>query len=251
MNESLEDQISRIDRMLIEREPIDLRIYKVKMGCIVDTVLSGRDEQIENQIRGIPEVTTVKNVVELERKVGIDSIYRVYEIKFELYGQQARDTYRDSVLVPAIQKNVVGVTVRDRGLPELADAPLREWGGLGYAAATPEPYRPEMVTPRVSLESVIEDWAEGGVQIYDTPQNTNQMQYHVMMPVSELWKLCSRYYRGNKTDFDGRYKTFYQRRRPNASVCGIGTERKSKSYRWRGFSVVRQEVGIGGATSIF
>jgi len=208
MNESLEDQISRIDRMLIEREPIDLRIYKVKMGCIVDTVLSGRDEQIENQIRGIPEVTTVKNVVELERKVGIDSIYRVYEIKFELYGQQARDTYRDSVLVPAIQKNVIGVTVRDRGLPELADAPLREWGGLGYAAATPEPYRPEMVTPRVSLESVIEDWAEGGVQIYDTPQNTNQMQYHVMMPVSELWKLCSRYYRGNKTDFDGRYKHF-------------------------------------------
>ena len=65
-----------------------------------------------------------------------------------------------------------------------------------------------MPTPRVSLDSVLEDWAEGGVQIYDTPQNTNEMQYHVMMPTSELWKLCSRYYRGSKTDFDGRYTHF-------------------------------------------
>jgi hypothetical protein len=38
--------------------------------------------------------------------------------------------------------------------------------------------------------------------------NTNQMQYHVMMNVDDLWKYCSRYYRGTKTDFDGRYKNF-------------------------------------------
>ena len=206
--ESLEEQIDRIDQMLNEREPIDLRIYKVKLGCVVNTIQSGRDEQIENQIRGIPEVTTVRNIADLERKVGADAIYRVYEVKFELFGQQARDTYRDSVLVPSIEKDVRGVTVRDRGLPELADAPLREWGGLGYAAPPYDHYLPTMPTPRVSLDSVLEDWAEGGVQIYDTPQNTNEMQYHVMMPASELWKLCSRYYRGSKTDFDGRYTHF-------------------------------------------
>ena len=65
-----------------------------------------------------------------------------------------------------------------------------------------------MGTPAVSLDVVLDDWAEGGVQIYDTPMNTNQMQYHVMMPVEELWPYSSRFYRGSKTDFDGRYKHF-------------------------------------------
>ena len=208
VNESLEEQIDRIDQMLNEREPIDLRIYKVALGCVVDTTVAGKDNQIENQIRGIEEVTTVSHRADLERRLGQDALYRVYEIKFEWYGQQARDIYRDTVLVPSIEKEVTGVTVRDRGLPELADAPLREWGGLGYAAPPYDHYLPQMVTPRVSLDSVIEDWAEGGVQIYDTPMNTNQMQYHVMMPVEELWKHCGRFYRGSKTDFDGRYKHF-------------------------------------------
>jgi hypothetical protein len=208
VSESLEDQIDRIDQMLTEREPIDLRIYKVALGCVVDTKIAGTDSQIENQIRGIEEVTTVSHRVDLERRVGHDALYRVYEVKFELYGQQARDTYRDSVLVPSIEKEVVGVTVRDRGLPELSSAPLKEWGGLGYSAPPYDHYLPTMPTPSVSLDGVLEDWAEGGVQIYDTPMNTNQMQYHVMMPVEELWKVCSRYYRGTKTDFDGRYKHF-------------------------------------------
>ncbi len=210
VNESLEDQIDRIDQMLNEREPIDLRIYKVALGCVVDTAIAGLDNQIENQIRGIEEVTTVRNRVDLERKVGVSAFYRVYEVKFELYGQQARDTYRDSVLVPSIEREVTGVTVRDRGMPELSDSPLelKEWGGLGYSAPPYDHYLPTMPTPSVSLDGVLEDWAEGGVQIYDTPMNTNQMQYHVMMPVEELWKVCSRYYRGTKTDFDGRYKHF-------------------------------------------
>tara|TARA_R110000824_G_scaffold71001_5_gene182016 strand:- start:10741 stop:14904 length:4164 start_codon:yes stop_codon:yes gene_type:complete len=207
-SETVDEQIDRVDRMLSEREPIDLRIYKVALGCVVDTQIAGTDSQIENQIRGIEEVTTVSHRADLERRVGQDAVYRVYEIKFELYGQQARDTYRDSVLVPSIEKEVVGATVRDRGLPELASAPLKEWGGLGYTAPPSDRYLPQMVTPRVSLDSVVEDWAEGGVQIYDTPMNTNQMQYHVMMPVEELWKVSSRYYRGTKADFDGRYKHF-------------------------------------------
>ena len=206
--ESIEEQINRIDQMLTEREPIDLRIYKVALGCVVDTTIAGLDSQIENQIRGIEEVTTVRNRVEMERNVGASALYRVYEVKFELYGQQARDTYRDSVLVPAIEKEVTGVTVRDRGMPELADSPLREWGGLGYSAPPYDHYLPTMPTPAVGLQSVLEDWAEGGVQVYDTPMNTNQMQYHVMMAVEDIWQYCRRYYRGTKTDFDGRYRHF-------------------------------------------
>jgi len=208
VNESLEEQIDRIDRMLTERDPIDLRLYKVAIGCVVDLKVAGYDSQIENQIRGIEEVTTVSHRVDLERRLSADVVYRVYQVKFELYGQQARDTYRDAVLVPAIEREVTGVTVRDRGLPELADSPLREWGGLGYVAPPADRYLPTMPTPAVGLQSVLEDWVEGGVQIYDTPMNTNQMQYHVMMPVSDLWEYCSRYYRGTTTDFEGRYKHF-------------------------------------------
>jgi hypothetical protein len=208
VNESIEERIDGIFQTLTEREPIDLRLYKVALGCIVDTEVAGTDSQIENQIRGIEEVTTVSHKADLERRLGQNVLYRVYEVKFELYGQQARDTYRDAKLVPSIEKEVKGVTVRDRGLPELADAPLREWGGLGYAAPPYDQNLPTMVTPRVSLNVVLEDWAEGGVQIYDTPMNTNQMQYHVMIPVEELWPYSSRFYRGSKADFDGRYKHF-------------------------------------------
>mgnify|MGYP003628308294 CR=1 FL=1 len=163
---------------------------------------------IENQIRGIKEVTTVSHRVELERQVGASVAYRVYDVKFELYGQQARDTYRDSTLVPAMNREVEGLKVVERGPVQSVDNPLREWGGLGYAAPPYDHYLPTMPTPRIALQSVLEDWVEGGVQIYDTPMNTNQMRYHVMMPVSDLWEYVSRYYRGTKTDFDGRYKKY-------------------------------------------
>ena len=208
MAESLEQQIGRIDNILSEREPIDLRLYKVALGCVVDLGISGLDNQIENQIRGIKEVTTVSHRVELERQVGASVAYRVYDVKFELYGQQARDTYRDSTLVPAMNREVEGLKVVERGPVQSVDNPLREWGGLGYAAPPYDHYLPTMPTPRIALQSVLEDWVEGGVQIYDTPMNTNQMRYHVMMPVSDLWEYVSRYYRGTKTDFDGRYKKY-------------------------------------------
>ncbi len=32
------------------------------------------------------------------------------------------------------------------------------------------------------------------------------MAYSVMMPVDELWQYCSRVYRGDKNDFEGRYR---------------------------------------------
>jgi hypothetical protein len=65
-----------------------------------------------------------------------------------------------------------------------------------------------MVTPRVSIEDTAKDWAEGGVQVYDAPMNTNQMRYHVMTPIEELWPYCQRYYRGTKSEFDGDYESF-------------------------------------------
>ena len=191
-----------------DRNPIDLRIYKVALGCIVDLDVAGTDSQIENQIRGVKEVTTVSHQVALQKTVSSRRLYRVYEIKFELMGLKARDTYRDSSLVPAINREVRGLKVVNRGPVQKTSKSMNEWGGLGYSAPAYNRYEPKMVTPRVSLDAVVGDWAEGGVQIYDIPMNTNQMQYHVMMDVDELWPHAARFYRGNKTDFDGRYKHF-------------------------------------------
>ena len=75
-------------RSLTERGDLDQRIYKVGLGCIIDESTAGTDEQIENQIRGIKEVTTVSHKREMQRKYAEGFIYRVYEIKYELVGQQ-------------------------------------------------------------------------------------------------------------------------------------------------------------------
>jgi hypothetical protein len=209
VNENIEDQIERIDALLNERQPIDLRIYKVDIGCRIDTATAGNDKQIEDQIRGICDVTTVRHVAEFQKPLSPTSIYRVYQIKFERYGQAARDEFRDLILVPAINsKQVIGVsTFGHSGQVKAVENPLREWGGLGYGGMAPEA-GPKMPTPSAGIESVLQDWADGGVQIYDTPMNTTEMQYHVMMDVGDLWQYCNRYYRGSKTDFDGRYKYF-------------------------------------------
>tara|TARA_Y100000296_G_C5147838_1_gene244729 strand:+ start:84 stop:1043 length:960 start_codon:yes stop_codon:yes gene_type:complete len=209
----MEEQIEAIERLLTEQEPIqrrgiDLRIYKVEMGCVVNIAKSGTDSQIENQIRGIESVTTVSHLIGLRRELGHALEYRVYEIKFELDGQTGRDDYRDYKLVPGITSDVKGVKVRDRGQVSSVERQLAEWGNFGAVYTNQDRAAPKMITPAVGIQSVLEDWVEGGVQVYDAPMNTNQMQYHVMVPVNELWKLCSRYYRGSRTDFDGRYKYF-------------------------------------------
>ena len=73
---------------------------------------------------------------------------------------------------------------------------------------TGRPDSAPLPTPRPGLQQMIDDWAEGGVQLYDTPMNTPDMRYSVMMPTEELLPLCARGYRGDMNDFQGRYQNF-------------------------------------------
>jgi len=59
--------INEVEKLL-ERDPIDLRVYEVILGVLVDLRISGLDNQIENSIRGIREVTTVKHIAESPKK---------------------------------------------------------------------------------------------------------------------------------------------------------------------------------------
>ena len=193
------------------REPIDVRLYKVTIGMVVDLSKAGTDSQIENQIRGISEVTTVRHLSEAQKNIGPNKAYREYEIKFELYGSQSRDSYRDLTLVPAIGREVIGATVYRRGQVSKIEAGLSEsWAGPAYSSSTPaNNSSPEMPhTPSLSIGGVLADWVEGAVQAYDMPMNTTDMAYHVMVPVEELWELCGRYYRGSRQEFDNRYQNF-------------------------------------------
>lgn len=191
------------------RDPIDVRLYKVTIGMVVDLSKAGTDSQIENQIRGISEVTTVRHISQSQKSIGLNKSYREYEVKFELYGSQSRDSYRDLTLVPAIAREVTGVTVYRRGPVAKIEAGLSEsWAGSAYSTA--QTYNsPEMPhTPSLSIDGVLADWVEGAVQAYDVPMNTTDMAYHIMVPVEELWELCGRYYRGSKNEFDSRYQHF-------------------------------------------
>jgi len=91
----------------------------------------------------------------------------------------------------------------------LREAGFPGFGGLaGNLGAQRYSMGREMPTPRPTLQSIIDDWAEGGVMAYDAPVDTTDMRYTVMMPVDELTPFTGRYYRGDMNDFEGRYQQF-------------------------------------------
>jgi len=233
-----EEQLERIGKLLEKkRDPKhDLRIYRIRVGCALVDRVGGTDAEIGAEIRGINAVTTVRPIAETKRDLTPTESYIVFEVKFELIGAQSRVEYRDKILLPQMrsisglkiidwtavhQTNVQG-TIRNvrEGLARLNEQGfgsafgMSNFGGLaGAMGATRDGYHP-MPTPRPTLDSVLEDWVGGGVKLYDVPANTNNMQYHVMVPVKELWSLCSRMMRHPKDVFDIKQQRFdatYQR----------------------------------------
>ena len=213
-----------------DKRSIDLRLYKVIIGAAIDLKNSGSDSQIENQIRGIREVTTVNHMSDRQKDIGTGRVYREYEIKFELFGGISRVQYRDRILVPSIMRDVHGVKVVMRSKVRQVEHGLAEsfWAGSAYSAAsqTASPKMPH--SPSLTIDAVLEDWMQGSVQAYDMPMNTRDMAYHVMVPVDELWELCGRYYRGSRQEFDGRYQQFIKYGSQNPVFVAVGRNGRVK-----------------------
>ena len=227
-----ENQIERIQRLLEKKSDpnYDLRIYRMRVGCGIIDGVGGTDAEIGAEIRGIDGVTTVRPIGESKRQITSTEVYTVFEIKFELLGAQSRVDYRDLLLLPAIRKinglklvdwtaihktNVQGTirTVREAverlneegfgsGYGSSIGGRAQNLGSIRYSNSEPRP------TPTPALDSILQDWAEGGVQAYDYPTNTNDMRYHTMLPVSELWPYRSSYQRHPKDIFDIKYQQF-------------------------------------------
>jgi len=227
-----ENQIERIAKLLEKRtDPkYDLRIYRIQIGCGIVDGVGGSDSELGAEIRGINGVTTVRPLAETKRRITPTENYQVFEVKFELLGAQSRIDYRDQVLLPqmrlikglkivdwtAIHKTNIQGTIRTvrEGIQRLSE---QGWGSgmgsslsgkaanLGSVRHSNTPGRP---TPTPTLDAIVQDWAEGGVQVYDFPTNTNAMQYHTMLPVEELWQHRSRIMRYPKDIFDAKYQQF-------------------------------------------
>jgi len=233
--ESVERQIERIENILNSQEHLvsekdesyDLRIYKINIDVSVQKNVGGEIQETQTEIRGIEGVTTVRTVGETT-DVGTSHV-ATYEIKFELLGSISRVKYRDNILIPGLMKikglrvlrvtpmhriNVRGTirTVREHETIKeyIGGAPVSNFGGkVGGLGSVRQSGQGKMPTSTPSIDRVVSDWAEGSVQLYDVPTDTQNMAYHVMIPVEELWPYVSnRHFRAPKDSFDGMYQNF-------------------------------------------
>jgi len=219
--ESIEQQIDRIESLLKEKDDAyDLRLYSIKIDVAVQKDIGGEVQETQTEIRGIEGVTTVRTIGATQNTP--QALLATYEVKFELVGAISRVKYRDRILIPGLMQvkgfrvlrvspihrtNMRGTirTVRE------SQQSLKEDGFGGVAGAMGSVRtgnsRP-LPTPRGSIDSIAQDWASGGVMVYDMPMDTSNMAYHVMMPVSELLPYTSREFRAPMDAFDGMYQQF-------------------------------------------
>jgi hypothetical protein len=242
--ESIENQILRIDDLLKEKdETYDLRLYSLKVDVAVSKDLGGETQEVQTEIRGIEGVTTVRTVGDTQ-DVGTSSV-GTYEIKFELLGNLGRVKYRDKILIPGLMKikglRILRITpmhrTNVRGTIRTVRETLQEYGGIGNfgggvsnlgAAGGRASMGTKMRTPRMSLQDIMIDWAEGGVKMYDEIAPNNLMGYHVMYPVEELLDYLSREFRAPMDAFDGMYQQFIKNG-PTAPVyVALGKNKRVK-----------------------
>ena len=230
--ESIEDQIARIDSMLQEAAP-DIRLYRTEISAVVSDERMEKTKQLEDQLRGLPDVTTV-NLVGKTPLIGATKVRFV--VKFVRKGVQPSAEYIENVLLPLIDSDKVpgvrvdpavgvgwlppeDVTPGKKKLNETSFAPFGGLaGGLGAMRGSSRP----MPTPRSTLDQIANDWREGGVMTYDAAMNTNDMRYSVMMPVEELLPYISREFRAPKDAFDGMYQHFIKNGPQNPVYVAIG-----------------------------
>jgi hypothetical protein len=242
--ESVESQILRIDSLLNEKdETYDLRIYSMKIDVAISKDIGGEVQETQTEIRGIDGVTTVRTVGDT-RDVGSSNV-GTYEIKFELLGNIGRVKYRDKILIPGLMK-IKGLRIlrvssmhrtNVRGTIRTVREELMEYGGIANfggsvgnlgAVGGRASMGTKMRTPRMSIEDIMMDWAEGGVKMYDEIAPNNLMGYHVMYPVEELLDYLGREFRAPMDAFDGMYQQFIKNG-PTAPVyVALGKNKRAK-----------------------
>jgi hypothetical protein len=218
--ESVESQIGRIDDMLSEL--LEVRRYKMRIELSLETTEASSIEDYKDVIRACKGITTVNT--EITRKV-TNKTLAVLSIKFALKGQESRKIYIEQQFLPYI-RGIQGLEVGPSGytFPEEITK-LRESYLSNYMTAKGHG---KMATPKMSLQSVAQDWADGGVMAYDVPMDANNMGYHVMVPVDELKPYCSRVFRKPGDGFDSGYQNFIKNGPTTAVYVAVGQNGRIK-----------------------
>ena len=254
-NESVEDQIARIERLLADQAPlvedVDVRLYKME-------VLMQKSPPTEplkqNNFKINLEALRMLQLSQRETLLKHSEAKRlVFSIKFEFLGSNPEE-FAAKQLIPAmnaiqgvevINKPGVGWSVPNEVTPgkKLSEIDtLQEYGFGGGVVSNLGAQRytsgHKMATPDHNCRTILDDWVEGGVMAYDAPTNTTDMRYHVMLPVEELFPYMSRGVSRRRSRVQGRYQHVHQKRSTSAGLFGDWNERKNQGYRQRRFTLV-------------
>ena len=206
--------------------PLDVRLYEIDFVMSYPLGRGFEITDIHNIIRAIPDVTTVRTVGAKKRSQGNRTI-SLQRLKFALQGQIPREQWVKQVLLPQVRKISPDIRIHKVERADLiGSSQQRMQEAYGYFNST-QRQTPGRVTPRPSIQALIDDWVEGGV-MYDQPTNLNLTRYSVMMPVKELEGLCSREPRKHGHHFEAGYQNFIENGPRDPIYLAIGKNGRAK-----------------------
>jgi hypothetical protein len=206
--------------------PLDVRLYEIDFVMSYPLGRGFEITDIHNIIRAIPDVTTVRTVGAKKRSQGNRTI-SLQRLKFALQGQIPREQWVKQVLLPQVRKISPDIRIHKVERADLiGSSQQRMQEAYGYFNST-QRQSPGRVTPRPSIQALIDDWVEGGV-MYDQPTNLNLTRYSVMMPVKELEGLCSREPRKHGHHFEAGYENFIENGPRDPIYLAIGKNGRAK-----------------------
>ena len=206
--------------------PLDVRLYEIDYVMSYPLGQGFEITDIHNIVRAIPDVTTVRTVGNAKRSQGNRSV-SLQRLKFALKGQRSRMDWVQQVLLPQIRKIDSRIRLHKVDRADLVSTSRgKVTESYGYFNST-QRQSPGRVTPRPTIQRLIDDWVEGGV-MYDAPTNINLTRYSVMMPVEDLKHLCGREPRKHGHHFDAGYEYFIQNGPRDPIYLAIGKNGRAK-----------------------
>tara|TARA_R110000851_G_scaffold242794_2_gene395328 strand:- start:1606 stop:4476 length:2871 start_codon:yes stop_codon:yes gene_type:complete len=204
--------------------PLDVRLYEIDFVMSYPLQQGFEITDIHNIVRAIPDVTTVRTIGTKRRTQSNRSI-SLQRLKFALRGQKSRKEWVKKILVPQIHKISSTIRLHRVEPADLVSSSKQRLEELYYNSSMRQ--SAGRTTPVPTIQSLIDDWVEGGV-MYDQPTNFNLTRYSVMMPVSELEHLCGREARKHGHHFDAGYQKFIENGPRDPIYLAIGKNGRAK-----------------------
>jgi len=204
--------------------PLDVRVYEINFVMSYPLGQGFEITDIHNIIRAIPDVTTVRSVGDAKRTQGNRTV-SLQKLKFALRGQKNRMEWVKQVLLPQVHKIDSSIRIHKVERADLVSSSKGRLEETYYNSTMRQ--SPGRTTPVPSIQSLIDDWVEGGV-MYDQPTNNNLTRYSVMMPVEDLKHLCGREPRKHGHHFDAGYQYFIQNGPRDPIYLAIGKNGRAK-----------------------